>query len=60
MVSCKWQEIGVDKDNVLEIVDDRFSVEKVVGDHEEVPECQLRVMYMKGSQSRRDIPVERF
>lgn len=37
MISCKRDEEGVDKDNVLEIVDDRFSIEKVVGDYEKVP-----------------------
>lgn len=40
MVSCKWQEISVDKDNVLEIVDDGFAVKEIVGDHEEVPARQ--------------------
>lgn len=41
MIPRKRQEIGVDKDNVFKVVDDRFAVEKVVCDNEKVPVRQL-------------------
>jgi len=37
MVLRKDGEVGVDEDDVLEVVDDGLSVEEVVGDGEEVP-----------------------
>jgi hypothetical protein len=37
MVSGKGKEVGVDKDNVFEVIDDGLSVEEVISDDEEVP-----------------------
>ena len=37
VVLGKWQEVGIDKDNVLEVVDDGLAVKEVVGDDKEVP-----------------------
>jgi len=44
VVSCKWDKVGVDKDNVFKVVDDRFAVEEVVCNSEEVPESEPRLM----------------
>lgn len=38
MVPGKGDEVGVYKDDVLEVVDQRLSVQKVVGDCKEIPE----------------------
>ena len=40
MVSCERDKVGIDKDNVFEVVDDRFAVEEIVCDSKEVPESQ--------------------
>lgn len=37
VVHRKGDKVGVDKHNVLEVVDDRFAVEEIVGDDEKVP-----------------------
>lgn len=37
VVLGKGDKVGIDKDNVLEVVDDRLAVEVVVARHEEVP-----------------------
>jgi hypothetical protein len=38
VVTSKWDEVGIDKHNVLEVVNDGFAVEEVVCDSEEVPD----------------------
>lgn len=50
VVLGKRKEVGVDKHNVLEIVDDRLAVQKVVCDHEKVPNVSEARSY--------DLPVE--
>jgi hypothetical protein len=37
VVPCEWDEEGIDKDNVLEVVDDRLSIQEVVCHDKEVP-----------------------
>lgn len=37
VVLGEGNEIGIDEDDVLEVIDDRLAVEEVVGDNEEVP-----------------------
>lgn len=37
MISGEWDKVGIDKYNVLEVVDDGFTVKEIVGDCEEVP-----------------------
>lgn len=37
MISRKGDKIGVDEDDMLEIIDDRFPIQEVVGNDEEVP-----------------------
>jgi hypothetical protein len=41
VVLGKRNKVRVDKDNVLEVVDDRFSVQEEVGNDEEVPGDEL-------------------
>lgn len=38
VVASKGDEISVHKDNVLEVIDNRFAVEEVVGHDEEIPD----------------------
>lgn len=42
MISRERDKVGIDKDNVFEVVDDRFAIEEVVCDSKEVPENQSR------------------
>jgi hypothetical protein len=42
VVLREGDEVGVDKDNVLEVVDDRLAVKEVVGHDEEVPGVSTR------------------
>lgn len=37
MVPSKWDEVGIDKDNVLKVVDQRLPVEEVVAHGKEIP-----------------------
>jgi hypothetical protein len=37
VVAGKDGKVGVDEDDVLEVVDDRLAVEEIVGDDKEVP-----------------------
>jgi hypothetical protein len=41
MVRGEGDKVCVDKDNVLEVVDDRLAVQEVVGHNEEVPADEL-------------------
>lgn len=43
MVAGKRKEVGIDKDNVLEVVNDRLAVEEVVYDNKEVPGVSYRL-----------------
>lgn len=38
VILSEGDEVGIDEDNVLEVVDDRLAVKEVVGDNEEVPD----------------------
>jgi hypothetical protein len=40
MVLGEGNEVGVNKHNVLEVVDDRLAIQEVVGNNEEVPSGQ--------------------
>jgi hypothetical protein len=37
VITGEWNKVGIDKDNVLEVVDDGFSVQEVIGNGKEVP-----------------------
>lgn len=37
VVRCERSELGIGKDNMLEVVDDTLPVEEVIGDGEEIP-----------------------
>ena len=37
VITRKGDKVGVDKDNMFEVVDDRFAIQKVICDDEKVP-----------------------
>lgn len=52
VVLGKGDKVGIDKDDVLEVIDDRLAVEEVVGDNEEVPaELALLILELTSSES---------
>lgn len=50
-MTCEWNKVGIYKDNVLEVVDQRFSVEEVVRDGEEIPGGEKRLEEKMDSMS---------